>query len=185
MVKKFADPAGLVAWLEEIGIDSHPWGTGPYKSMTNLWDEYKAGEISFEDDPPMRIVELVQIHVQQDGAFLFEVEQQFSTGERRFRNQPPAEKIKRGETSIDAAYRCLQEELRLKREQVEEISLADEQNKKVTDSPSYPGLPTQYRIHEIRARVTGLPAEDFWRENLAASEGDPIVRHLWSWREQE
>lgn len=185
MAKEFTDRTELADWLEEMGIDLYAWGTGSYKSIANLWDEYKAGEVSFADDPPMRIVKVVQIHVQQDDAFLFEVEQQFSDGKRRFRNQPPAEKIKQGETSIDAAYRCLQEELGLKPGQVAKISLADEQDEEVTLSPSYPGLPTTYLIHEIKAHVIGLPKEDFWRENMAASDGDPVSRHLWSWRKQE
>jgi hypothetical protein len=185
MVKKFAGPAEMVEWLEEMGIDLHAWGTGSYKSIINLWEEYKAGDISFADDPPMRVVEVVQIHVQQGDLILFELEQQFNNGKRRFRNQPPAEKIKPGETSVDAAYRCLREELGLERGQVEEINSVDEQDEIVTGSPSYPGLLTKYRIYEVRAQVSGLPGEDFWRENTAVTEGDPVSRHLWSWRKQE
>lgn len=182
---KFAAPAELAAWLERIGIDIQAWGKGSYKSIANLWDEYQAGEVYFEDGPPMRVVQVVQLLVQQDDAFLVEVEQQLNNGKRRFRNQPPAEKIKSGETLVNAAYRCLEEELGLGKAQIEEINVVSERDELLAGSPSYPGLPTRYRIYEVKARVNGLPDQDFWRENVAASEGDPVSRHLWGWRKQD
>lgn len=182
MEKKFADPGQLVEWLEENGIDVASWGSGPYKSIANLWDEYQEGEVFFEDDPPLRVVKVVQIVIQQGEKFLFEIEQLLNNGERRFRNQPPAEKIKGGETGLDAAYRCMREELGLNREQISEISAVGESDEEISGSPSYPGLPTRYRVYEIEAHVDGLPDEDFWRENRAAAEGDPVDKHLWGWR---
>ena len=183
-MKKFANIAELAGWLEDKGIDMRSWGRGPYKSITNLWDEYVAGEVFFEDDPPVRIVQVIQILIQQNDRSLREVEQEFGNGERRFRNQPPAEKVKSNETGVDAAQRCLREELGLSSEQIEWISVENEQEEMVADSPSYPGLQTRYMIQEIKARVIGLPEEDFWRENRAAAEGDPVSRHLWGWRAQ-
>ena len=183
MVKSFNGPNELAEWLEENGIDTAVWGIGSFKSITNLWDETVQGEVFFEVDPPLRVVKVVQVLIQHDDTTLFEVEQVFRNGKRRFRNQPPAEKIKRGENSIDAAYRCLNEELGLDRDQVDFISMEHEGEEMVADSPSYPGLPTRYTMQKIRVRVTGLPEEEFWRENSVAKEGDPVSRHLWAWRE--
>jgi hypothetical protein len=182
MMRDFNGPDVLADWLEAGSIDTSKWGTGTYKSIANLWDEYLQGEVSFID-PPLRVVQVVQVLVQQDGDTLREVEQVFWNGERRFRNQPPAEKIKRSESSIDAALRCLYEELGVSREQVSTLVAANEVQEVVKESPSYPGLPTRYLIQRIKARVIGLPKEDFWRENTAVGHGDPVSRHLWAWRE--
>ena len=181
-MEKFANSAALAGWLKDKGIDTSSWGRGPFKSIANLWDEYEAGEVFFEDDPPMRVVHVVQILIQQHNRSLREVEQELSNGERRFRNQPPAEKVKSNETGVDAAQRCLREELGLSSEQIEAMSMANEREEMIADSPSYPGLLTRYTIQEIKARVIGLPEDDFWRENKAAAEGDPVSRHLWGWR---
>lgn len=182
MLRKFADPGELAIWLEGRAIDMTLWGTGTYKTINNLWDEYEAGEVFFEDDPPLRVVQVVQILLQQNSAILLELEQVLANGKRRFRNQPPSEKIKGNETSIDAAHRCLMEELGLRLEQMDFMSVENEKEGMITDSPSYPGLLTRYTMQKVEARVTGLPVEDFWRENKAAAEGDPISWHLWGWR---
>ncbi len=183
MVKSFDGPDELAEWLEENGIDTAMWGIGPFKSIANLWDETRQGEVFFEADPPLRVVQVVQLLVQHDDTTLFEVEQVFRNGKRRFRNQPPSEKIKRNENSIDAAYRCLNEELGIGRDQVDFMSMEHEREEIVTDSPSYPGLLTRFTMQKFRVRVSGLPEEEFWRENSAAKEGDPVSRHLWAWRE--
>lgn len=184
MVKDFDGPDELTGWLQENGIDTAVWGTGPFKTIANLWDEYVHGEVCFEANPPLRMVQVVQVLVQRENSTLIEVEQVFRDGKRRYRNQPPAEKIKPNENGIDAAYRCLNEELGLGRDQVYFMAAEQEREEMVTDSLSYPGLLTRYTIQRIRARVTGLPNENFWRENTAVREGDPISRHLWAWQEQ-
>ena len=184
MVKDFDGPDELTGWLQENGIDTAVWGTGTFKTIANLWDEYVQGEGCFEANPPLRMVQVVQVLVLHEDRTLIEVEQVFRDGKRRHRNQPPAEKIKQNENSIDAAYRCLNEELGLGRDQVNFMAAEHEKEEIFTDSPSYPGLLTHYTIQRIRVRVTVLPKENFWRENTAAREGDPVSRHLWAWREQ-
>jgi hypothetical protein len=184
MMKDFDGPDELVGWLKENGIDTAVWGTGIFKTIANLWNEYVQGEVCFEAAPPLRMVQVVQVLIQHDDSTLIEVEQVFRDGKHRHRNQPPSEKVKPSEISIDAAYRCLNEELGLNRDQVNLMVADQDREEMVADSPSYPGLPTHYTIQRIRARVTGLPDEDFWRENTAAREGDPVSRHLWAWREQ-
>ena len=184
MVKDFDSPDELTGWLKENGIDTAVWGTGTFKTIANLWNEYVQGEVFFETNPPLRMVQVVQVLIQHDDSTLIEVEQLFRNGKRRHRNQPPSEKIKPSENSIDAAYRCLNEELGLNRDQVSVLVEDHEWEEMVTVSPSYPGLLTHYTIQRIRAHVNGLPDNDFWRENTAAKEGDPVSRHLWAWREQ-
>ncbi len=184
MAARFDGPDELAAWLEGKGVDTAVWGSGQYKSINNLWDEYVQGEVSFEMNPATRIVRVVQVLIQQDKAILFEAEQVFRNGERRLRNQPPSEKIKGDESGIDAAYRCLNEELGVGRDQVDILAFDRVGEEVVSDSPSYPGLQTRYRLQTITVRVSGLPEREFWRENKAASDGDPVEEHLWVWRER-
>lgn len=182
VVKRFNYPGELTIWLEENGIDTGVWGSGAHKTIANLWDEYAAGEVSFEANPPLRVVQVVQILIQHDGTMLLEKEQVLTNGMRRFRNQLPSEKIKGNETFMDAAFRCLSEELGLGRDRVDSVTVENESDEMIADSPSYPGLSTRYSIQTATARVSGLPAGDFWRDNQATAEGDPVSRHLWGWQ---
>ncbi len=181
---KFANRADIVGWLMGSGIDTAVWGTGANKSIANLWDEYAAGEISFETNPSMRIVQVVEVLIHQNGATLLELEQVLTNGSRRYRKLPPSEKVKGNEPINRAAVRCLEEELGIGRDQINILAEGIETKKVNKESPSYPGLPTQYIVHTIKAHVSGLPIEDFWRENEATFEGDPVSRHLWGWRER-
>lgn len=172
----------LEEWLVDSQIDITFWGEGNAKSVTNLWEEYSSGEIQFMDNPPRRGVHVVQIFICRERQILIEAEQELENGRRRFRNQPPSEKIKPGETHLQAATRCLQEELGLTQNTFVFLPDTYQCRQEVTDSLSYPGLTTEYTFHTIKAQVVGLPDEEFWRENTAVKAGDPVVRHLWVWR---
>jgi len=172
----------LKEWLKGSGIDTSTWGKGPSKTVANLWEEYVRDEVLFQASPPLRIVQVVRILIHRDDRILVEVEQEFGDKQRRSRNQPPSEKIKAGEDHIIAAYRCLNEELGLSRGQINFVGPDRKKAEEIGDSPSYPGLLTRYTIYTVRALVNRLPDEAFWRENVAAGEGDPVRRHLWAWR---
>ena len=173
----------LEKWLKKHGIRYDEWGHDGSKSLSNLWQELKAGEIQLSDNPPLRLVNVVQIVIRQGDFLLVEVEQEFFDGQRRYRDQPPSEKVKPGETIQDAAYRCLQEELGIAPEQILLQKDNHRQHQKKSNSISYPGLPSQYNFHLLEAAVSGLPNEDFWRENLAGDNHiDPVKRHRWAWR---
>lgn len=179
--RQFEELEQLLNWLEGQGIETRSWGKGAYKSTQNLWDEYTAGDITFEENPPLRVVQVVQVLVLQDGARLVEKEQILTNGQRRFRDQPPSEKMKAGESRLEAASRCLQEELGVAEEQIRSMQFKQDRMEEVRESPSYPGLLTRYTMHEVKARLSGLPAGDFWRQNAAMSQGDPVKQHLWGW----
>ena len=183
-VKKFERVEELVDWLTTSGVDTTAWDKGTSKSVANLWDEYVQGELIFQISPPLRIVEVVQILIRRSGLFLLEMEQEFVNGRRRSRELPPSEKIKPGENCVEAAYRCLHEELGLNRNQISIIEPGTSKRDREVDSLSYPGLYTRYTIHDVHAEVRGLPDGDFWRENVATKDGDPIRRHLWAWRKR-
>jgi ADP-ribose pyrophosphatase YjhB (NUDIX family) len=172
----------FVSWLEQHNIDTSYWGEGNAKSVINLWDEIASGEIILLDDPPRRIVHVVQVVIRRGRRILLEVEQVMENGSRRFRNQPPSEKFKLGESYLDAAARCLREELGVTPEDIHLLPESYCPRTELLDSFSYPGLLTEYTFHVVEADVEGLPDEPFWRENKATVAGDPVKRHLWVWR---
>lgn len=182
IVNQFANIQALEAWLEKHEIKYDTWGVNNSKDLPNLWQELEAGEVQLKDNPPLRIVDVVQLIIVRDAHILVEAAQEFINGQRRFRNQPPSEKIKPGENIQEAAYRCLREELGIPRHRVSLRMESHQCHQTNTNSISYPGLLTQYNFHMLDAGVTGLPQEDFWRENRAGGSLDPVKRHLWAWR---
>lgn len=182
IVNQFTDIYALATWLSHYGIDFKAWGENSSKSLNHLWQELQAGEVQLMDTPPLRLVEVVQIIIRRGETVLMEAEQEFFNGQRRYRNQPPSEKIKPGETVQDAACRCLQEELALPKEAISLRPETHRQYQTSTNSISYPGLPSQYNFHVIEAAVSDLPVEGFWRENQSDGVIDPVKRHRWEWR---
>ncbi len=179
--REFQSIDELTKWLMGAGIDTVRWGQGESKRLDDLWLEYTAGEASFRDDPPARLLDVAEIIIRRNDTVLIEVEQEFADGRRRARLVPPSEKLKPGESPRGAALRCLREELGLASEDVTLgetwITIED-----AAVSSSYPGLPTHYIFRTFEATADSLPDEDFYRENSAP--GDPIRRHLWGWRKR-
>lgn len=179
--RAFQTPAELAVWLTESGIDTAGWGSGASKGVADLWAEYTSGETTFQDDPPLRLIEVAETIIRRGDTVLMEIEQEFADGRRRARLLPPSEKLKAGEVPRVAALRCLREELGLSGT---EVTLDEKPNltEGVADSPSYPGLQTHYRFYTFEAMTDVLPDEDFYRDNVAS--GDPVRRHRWGWREK-
>lgn len=179
---QFNNPTVLKKWLLEKGIDISSWDKGEAKSVENLWDEVTSGEITLRDNPPLRVVQVVQVIIRRGNQLLIEAEQELRNGQRRSRKMPPSEKMKPGESYIETAQRCLQEELGLETHKTKFAHSTYRTTQTIKDSPSYPGLPTQYTFHTIEATINELPDGDFWRDNMAAEESDPVKRHRWTWK---
>ena len=180
----FKSQDALATWLAAGGVALDAWGVGGAKSVADLWTEIACGETTLRDDPPRRAVAVVQVFFRRGGQTLTEIEQELNDGRRRARGWPPSEKLKGGEDVLGAARRCLVEELGLV---VPDGMLCEDAppTEHTSDSPSYPGLPTTYRVHTVALDAGDLPGPplpeaDFWRDNAAPT--DPIRRHLWGWR---
>lgn len=180
-MREFQTQAELAAWLASSGIDLSGWGSGAAKGLADLWHEYRTGETRFEDDPPARVVEVAQVIIRRGERVLIELAQEMADGRRRERLRPPSEKLLAGESPHNAAVRCLREELGLDVAPGELISRGVEEWQ--SDSPSYPGLPTRYRLYSFETTGAALPDEPFKRDN--AADGDPVRRHWWVWRAKE
>lgn len=181
-VNELKSAVALRAWLTASQIDTSVWGTGKSKQVVDLWHELQRKETILQDNPPLRLVEVVQVIVRRGDMYLVEARQEFGNGRIRERNQPPAEKLKAGETFTEAAVRCLQEELSGTEETITLFPNTYRFVQYESEACSYPGLRAQYTFHILEAEVLGLPREDFWQDNHAFAEGDPIRRHYWVWR---
>ncbi|MCL4299690.1 MAG: NUDIX domain-containing protein [Anaerolineae bacterium] len=171
----------LKTWLESKGIDTTRWGRDGAKTVENLWAELVEGESQLQDDPPQRQVRVVNVMIRAGQRLLVEGKQEFGANQSRYRGQPPAEKLKPGESPVEAAIRCLQEEMEINPKRVQILSWTEEPEQIWLDSPSYPGLTTRYTRYEVEARVENLPRRPFRTTETAHDDGDPVKYHQWLW----
>ena len=174
----------LKQWLTANEIDFSLWGSGSAKTVEHLWQELVEGETYLQAHPPTRVCAVVQVIIQQGDKILIEAEQLFANGQRRNRDSLPSEKMKLDEPYDTAAVRCLAEELSLDPKSIDILHSTYRVEVELVESPSYPGLQTQYLLHKVGANVPSLPAEEFWTtENLSSEASDMIMRHRWVWRD--
>ncbi|MFJ3666684.1 NUDIX domain-containing protein [Streptomyces sp. NPDC090106] len=146
------------------------------KSVSDLLAEVRAGESTLLDGP-VRRVEVVSLRVRRGGLWLTEVRQVLRDGSERTRAAPPSEKRKPGETVAETAARCVREELGREATAVDAASVSTREKHEV--SPSYPGLPSHYRLHTVDVEVPDLPDGAFSTEETGDSA---VVVHVWEWR---
>ena len=179
---KFKSPTVLANWLVAKGVDLSQWGQASAKSVEDLWHEIINHDMVIDEDPLLRVVEVVTVIIRDGERVLIETAQQFKDGRRRSRNRPPSDKIKLGENYREAAIRCLDEELGIVSEQVQIMTNTHHVTQMVRQGVSYPGLPTQYYLHRVEAKVSHLPKHDFrTTESTRSGRTDPVKYHYWSW----
>jgi ADP-ribose pyrophosphatase YjhB (NUDIX family) len=178
----FTSVVQLEAWLKANGMDTALWGVGGAKSVQNLWSELIAGESQLQADPPLRLVQVVNVIIRQGQHLLVEAKQEFGENQTRDRSSPPAEKIKPGESPVEAAIRCLQEEMEVNPDRVKILAWTAEPEQVRLESPSYPGLISNYIRYEVEAKVAGLPRRPFSTIETAHDDGDPVKNHQWLWK---
>jgi hypothetical protein len=129
-----------------------------------------------------RVSSVVKVVVRQRGRrrprFLACYQQTMEDGRVRERDQLPSAKMHAGEGVVKGAVRCLLEELGevVSRKgihvQEETVLFWDETG----ESPSYPGLTTAYRLHQVVATIHGLPTNNF-------ASAKARTRYHWEWRQ--
>jgi len=178
----FPSVESLQQWLLTLSFDLESWNRGQAKSVGHLFDEINNGESSIQLNPPLRIVNVVQVLVSHDGKYLLELEQELDDKRTRKRNIPPSEKMKPGEDCLNAARRCLLEELQILDKDIEVLSDVCKAIYRYRNSRSYPGLRTKYCIYRVMVFVNNLPAEGFWTEEKSQHGGKEIIRRFyWGW----
>lgn len=172
----------LKEWLISVSIDLNTWNVGQAKSIEHLYSEITSGDCYIQLEPPLRVVHVVQVLVRNGELVLLEIEQEMDDKRRRKRNIPPSEKMKPDENCVDAARRCLVEELGINSNDIVIITNECKASFRYRKSNSYPGLKTKYCIYRVHAQVNGLPDENFWTEEKHTKNGVEIVRRFcWGW----
>ncbi|MAT41639.1 MAG: hypothetical protein CL609_04805 [Anaerolineaceae bacterium] len=180
--KDFLSVEELKSWLIKNQIPIQEWGLGHAKTILQLYHEINKGECKLLNDPPKRILPVVQVIIQRDHLVLVELEQELSDLRKRKRCLPPSEKMKPDETWLSAAIRCLDEELSLQPNQFTILSKNCEPIIHERLSQSYPGLPSQYHVYSVHVRANDLPEIEFWTDEKADPGNKTAVRrHLWGW----
>lgn len=151
----------LKCTLEKAGIDITRWGIGQAKTLAHLKKEIENGETFLVSDEAGKLIRTVVVggadifYQSPDGKkfHLREDRQVFNDGRMRQRNlsQSVSEKIKPGEDPDTAVIRGIQEELGIEGEIVSIRVGTDDQ---IIESPSYPGLQSQYVIHRYQVTLT-------------------------------
>lgn len=162
------------------GIDFSRWGTGSAKSLEHLLAELDSGESELveHDEKLVRRVAVLDIDVFTDiggRRRLIEVRQEFSDGRVRQRELPTSvsEKLHQGEDPSEAVARALAEELGIWR-----FGIISEMRQIVEtiDSPSYPGLLSEYLVY----RVDVLIHETEYKDTYQEVQSDKSTYFVWS-----
>ncbi len=180
--RRFPSVENLRLWLLTLSFDLESWNRGQAKSVSQLFDEINNGESRIQLNPPLRVVNVVQVLVSRDGKYLLELEQELDDKRIRKRNIPPSEKMKPGEDCLDAARRCILEELQVLDRDIEILSDDCKVIYRYRNSRSYPGLRTKYCIYRVKVYLKNLPAEGFWTEEKTHHSGKEFIRRFyWGW----
>lgn len=182
---RFPHPDYLEQWLQQHGIDTAAWCSGPHKCVDSLWHELLARDCVLASSPLRRHVHAVHLVIRRGATVLIERAQTLPDGRRRTRNLLPAEKIRLDEDVLAAAARCLREELRVSPLRARFLHDTYRQTTSERESTSYPGLITRYVSHIIGVQVDGLPDGPFstTEEPALAVAGVHGTRaHEWVWQ---
>lgn len=179
---RFDSTTELKQWLLARDVDVSRWGMGAAKTVRHLFAEVDKGESIIHPDPPLRRVVAVRLVIRRDNRVLIEASQDLHGGRRRIRGRPPSEKMYPGEHYVDAALRCLNEELGIEAARVQ-LQLDTYRCKQwLGDPASYPSLCTLYTFHVLDADVPDLPQHNFSTVEQATGPGEPVNVHNWEWR---
>lgn len=148
----------LKTQLENAGINISIWGTDKAKTIEHLQKEIEEGETILTNNENgelirnLTVVDADVCYTTKEGKQyrLKEEKQIFKDGRERQRNlgQAISEKIKPNEDPKIAIARGIKEELGIESEiDLTKIGFT----KDVVESPSYPGLKTEYSIHKFKA----------------------------------
>jgi ADP-ribose pyrophosphatase YjhB (NUDIX family) len=167
--------------LERAGVSTSEWGKGEAKTLRHLVQELKEGDCLLVevDGKLIRTVTVggadVLFETREEAYRLIEEKQVFTDGRERRRNLGCAvsEKMKPGEDPLQAMSRGIREELGIN----DEIALLyDGESAQTIESPSYPGLTSQYINHRFTAFLT---AEQFKSDGYVEVQGDKSTFFTW------
>jgi hypothetical protein len=170
----------LKALLLKYGIDISCFGKGQAKSLDHLLTEVEGGEAILIErgNALVRQIAVLNIDVFTDVGGrrrLVEDRQEFSDGRVRRRKLPAslAEKLHEGEDLHESIPRALEEELGVRM-----FSIISPISEKVEtgESPSYPGLLSEYIVYSVEVLID----ETEYREDYRETQTDKSTFFIWA-----
>lgn len=177
------DKVGLLDLLLQFNVDVDLWGKGKAKTVEHLLIEINTGECQLIklNGELLRLVTGPGLNVfYKDGDQILKLKEEkqvYNDGRVRVRadlETSIGEKLKPGESSLDAARRALAEELDIKSDL--ELIPADPITKGPITSVSYPGLKTKY-IFEVFDVY--LPTESYRPDGYIEEQTDKKNYYVW------
>jgi hypothetical protein len=138
----FVSPNDLYLFLSDKGVPLDLFGSGNAKTVDQLYEEIQSGEtkLLYDEGVLIRYFRGVVVHVYSGVYKLHEDRQEFKDGRIRRRNFDfLGEKMVNGEAPVDAALRCIKEEIGI---DVSNLEYQRRELKPHADSMSYPGIIT-------------------------------------------
>lgn len=154
--------------LGEYGIDTAQFGRGKAKTLEHLLGEVESGEseLAERDGKLVRRLAVLNISVFTDiggRRRLVEDRQEFADGRvrRRELESSVSEKLHRGEDPLESIGRALEEELGIRKFRIlSPLTDAVETG----ESPSFPGLLSEYLVYKIEVLIDEAEYKDEYRE---------------------
>jgi len=176
--------------LTSHGVDVSAWARGNAKTVASLFTEVQEKETTLlvSGGTVTRQLTVMQVAVRDPrhkDRVLVEASQVLPDGRERRREVLLAEKMIDGEDWQDAALRGIAEELGSVLGDALHVRLRTESHAVRTaahDSPSYPGIRTEYTIHRVDADVEGLPVDVDGFETREPRPGGKELLTRWEWR---
>jgi len=171
-------------YLKNFGIPVEIWGRGDAKAVSHLMREVVDGETVLipEDRELLRQIRCVAVNViYRDGKYVYKLvedRQEFSDGRVRKRKTESSisEKIRPGEKAKKAAERAIREELGI----TGQVNLSGgKESKEIRESPSYPGLKTQYLRYNFNVK---LNQDQFSPDGYVEKQDDKTTYFVWKKR---
>lgn len=172
---------GFSSYLAGFGIPVDIWGQGAAKTIGHLLREVNDGEtvLTQRGKELLRQVEFAAVNViYRNGREVYELvedRQEFRDGRvrRRDTGSSVSGKIQPGENPKDAAERALREELCI----TGRVNLkGDNKSEEIKESPSYPGLRTQYLRFSFQAELSG---DQFSPDGYVEDQLDKTTYFVW------
>jgi hypothetical protein len=181
------DEMGVWQILMIHGIaNDKKWGTGGAKTYRDLTDEINKGEcyLRIDDHGLTRVTRVVRMEItDQELGRLLEVRQVFPDGRTRERNKVPSGKLNSTEDPETGMLREMKEELRLVGTDPDVFSWSEpEMRREANESPSYPGLRSEYELHTFQITLSDRVRQDM-KAGACVKEDVPdgILEHEFAW----
>lgn len=166
----FDHPGNLEAWMIHVGLDTSRWdGAAGRRTVRDLFGELQARECTVQkmDGVVYRCVSVVNLVVRQPlgaGRHLHCYRQRIGEEVPKIRNVLPSAKLVEGEEPVAVARRAVLEQMGGLIGGPADVRVAEGSLLswyEIDESPSFPSLRTQYRLHQLEVVVHGLPEGRF------------------------